>query len=119
MVLNQHAYIPEPKYFDRGLPGRLHFNENLIEVRSLQEQSLLSLLKSAEVRHFPEDDSSNKPIEPSPNRLVLGDDLKEIFNQTPEENLHSMLKKVIAFVESDEYVKFAEEVNQKLKEQQT
>jgi hypothetical protein len=119
VVLNQHAYIPEPEYFDRGLPGRLYFNEELIEVRSSQEQSLLSLLKSAEVRHFAEDDPSNKPIEPSPNRLVFGDDLNEIFNQTPEENLHSMLKKVIAFVESDEYVTFAEEVNQKLKEQET
>jgi hypothetical protein len=118
VVLNQHAYIPEPKYFDEGLPGRLYFNETLIEVRSREEHFLLTLLKTAEVRYLPEDDFQGENIELSPNRAIFGDDLKQIFNQTPEENLRLMLKNVIDFVESDEYVTFAEKVNRKSNGQQ-
>ena len=117
VILNQHAYIPEPKYFDTGVPGRLYFDDNLIEIRSPQEKNLLKLLKSAELRSAPKDDLSNEQIELSPNIHVFGDDIKRIFNQSPEENLHSMLNNVINFVESDEYVVFAEKVKEKLNEQ--
>lgn len=109
LVLRQHAYISDRKYLLESLPGRLYFNESLIEIRSPEEKTLLSLLKTSELRNL-----SNKRIELPSNVHVFGNDLKETFSQSPQENLRSMLRNVIAFVESDEYISFAEKVNDKI-----
>ena len=111
VLLRQHAFVSYRKSCPEDLPGRLYFNENLIEIRSPEEKSLLTLLKSADLQYKREVGSSSER-NPFPSN-VNSDDIKEILNQSPEENLRS-LRNVIEFVESDEYISFAEKVNDKI-----
>ena len=99
--LNQRAFDSYPD------PGRLYFNDQLIDIRSDDESTILELLKTASII------SKDRLSSPSENRiskkaLILGDDIKEVLENSPEDNLRKFRDNIITFVESDEYVHIAE-----------
>jgi hypothetical protein len=77
------------------------------------EAGVLSLLRSAEVRFDGRPPFDGETFHPSPNALILGDDIREVFTRGPEDNIRALTAKVVAFVESDEYLSFAERVERK------
>lgn len=95
------------KVFDSySHPGRLFFDKTLIEVRSNVEAVIIELLRSAAIQvSEPEPVASKNQI--SKNALILSDDIKEVIDNSPEENLRKFRDEIIAFVESDEYVALA------------
>jgi hypothetical protein len=111
VMLVQHSR-PEPSpYFD-ALPGRLYFDGQLVPMRSEWEAGILSLLRSAEVRYGRPLPQESNAIPLSPNALIIGDDIREVLTRGPEENIRALTARVIGFVESDEYLLFAERVGQ-------
>lgn len=114
IVLAQHAF-PQAGPCRDAIPGRLYFDGELISIRSELEAEVVRLLRTAEVRYIkaaePEPDQG-EPIQPSPNALILGDDIRQVLSRGPEENMHAFLASIVQFVESEEYLRFAECVEQ-------
>src|SRR5262249_11505831 len=48
----------------------------------------------------------------SPNALVIGDDIRAVLTRGPEENMRALTAQVIEFVESEQYLRFADRVEQ-------
>ena len=86
-------------------PGRLLFNGNLVDVRSDKESQILDLLKNATIEIAKSERQAENKI--SKNALILGDDIKKVLENTPEENLRQFRDEIIAYVESDQYVEIA------------
>lgn len=111
VALIQHAF-PEGSPSWDSIPGRLYFDDVLVPLRSEQEAAVLALLKSAEVRYAVRAPLPGESISLSPNALILGDDIREVLTRDPEDNIRALTAKVVAFVESDEYLLFADRVEQ-------
>lgn len=112
VVLVQHTH-PQPSDSLEGLPGRVYWNGELVPIRSRREAELLRLLRNAEVAYSPTpDEQSEDRIELSPNALILGNDIRQLLHGRPEENLKALLAQVVEFVESEQYVLFAQTVEQ-------
>ena len=90
-------------------PGRLVFNGELVEVRSDTELQIIQLLKAAEFDHAvrPGDREGQGTI--SENAFVLSDDIKQLRDSSPQQNLLRFRNEIVAFVESEEYVRIATE----------
>src|SRR5262245_12112126 len=111
VVMLVQSLFPNGRTF--GIPGRLYFDDEAVPVRSEVEAQLLALLRVAEVRYIPRPGAAGQRIEPSPNRLILGEDIKEVLAPCePEEHLQKPLARLIQSVESPKYVTFAAEVDQ-------
>ncbi len=110
ILLAQHAF-PQPSASGGAIPGRLYFDGVLVPLRLDMEASVLALLRAAEVRYSgpPE---QRECVDLSPFALILGEDIRQALTRHPEENLRALLAEVIRFVESEEYVRFAERVEQ-------
>ena len=89
------------------LPGRLYVDGELVEIRSEYESAVVELLKSASIvpKERPPAPPENRI---SKNALVLGADIQQVLDSTPEENLRRLRDEIVAFVTSDEYVHIAE-----------
>lgn len=111
VTLVQHSRPEASTSFD-AVPGRLYFDGQLVPIRSAMEAAVLSLLKAAEVRFEGRPPFGGETFQLSPNALILGDDIREVFTRGSEDNIRALTAKVIAFVESDEYLFFAERVEQ-------
>jgi hypothetical protein len=101
-------YIPQhviQENFSRNnIPGRLHVNNKPIEVRSDEENEIVRLLKEAKIKFT---SPSKKPDLESANRIIIGDDIKDYFSAVekgPDHALAFMVKEIIDFVSSEEYV---------------
>ena len=86
-------------------PGRLMFNGQLVDVRSDAESQILDLLKSATIEIVEHEATSENRICKNP--IILGDDIKQVMDNSPEENLRQFRDEITAYVESDEYVAIA------------
>lgn len=98
--LNQRVF---DSYAD---PGRLYFNEEPVEVRSDTETQIINLLRTASIAAIKRQ-AGPPENRISKNALILGDDIKEVMGNSPENNLRKFRDDIIAFVESDEYVQIA------------
>lgn len=103
--LNQRAFAPQFGF--NSNPGRLYFDDELVEVRSDHEAQIVQLLKDALVTFSPSErePSINPPM--SKNALILGDDIRQVLESSPLENLQRFRDEIVSFVESDEYVRIA------------
>jgi hypothetical protein len=114
IVLVQHAF-PQAGPSQDAIPGRLYFDGELISIRSELEAQVVRLLRTAEVRYIkaaePEPDQGER-IQLSPNALILGDDIRQVLSRGPEENMRAYLAAIVQFVESEEYLRFAERAEQ-------
>jgi hypothetical protein len=80
-------------------------------MRSADELAVLSLLKAAEVKYTSETRRKER-VELSPNALILSDEIRSVLTRGPEENIRLLVAQFVQFVESDEYFRFAERVDQ-------
>jgi hypothetical protein len=103
--LNQRIFAPQLGF--NANPGRLYFDDELVEVRSDIEAQIVQLLKDALVIIFPEECSSGNNPPMSKNALILGDDIRQVLESSPLENLQRFRNEIVEFVESDEYVRIA------------
>lgn len=109
VTLFQHAF-PRITTADEFRAGRLYFDGQLVELRSEIESHILDLLRRAE---FPavEHDSSGTQARPLPPKmLIIGDDIKQVMTRSRGDNLRALSAEVIQWVESDEYIAFAYQV---------
>lgn len=114
VVLVQHAF-PGASPSRDAIPGRLYFDGELVSIRSDLEMQVVRLLRTAAVRYMPAVDPESaygERIQLSPMTLVLGDDIRRALSRGPEENLRAHLATIVRFVESDEYLRFAERAEQ-------
>ena len=83
-------------------PGRLLFDNALIQVRSDLETRIIQLLTSAKV-----DAEDGPPPTQSKNRLILGDDIKNVMENSPAANIEKFRRAIIEYLQSDEYLEIA------------
>lgn len=112
IVLWQHMFteVSDP---DRK-PGRLYFDKILIPVREEMESQILSALREAKF------DASNLECEKAEERLdskpgvIVGDDIKEYMSkisESPKEALTHLVRQLIEYIESADYVEFSRVLN--------
>jgi hypothetical protein len=111
VVLVQHAF-PRASRSPDAIPGRLYFDGDLIPMRSAAEAEVLNLLRAADIRYQSALPESGERTQLSPNALILGDDIREVLTRGPEENIRALTARVIQFVESEQYLRFADRVEQ-------
>lgn len=89
-----------------GDPGRLYFNGELVEVRSDEEAAIVHLLRNATITS--KDDPPTSPENTiSKNSIILGDDIRKVIENSPDQNLLDFRDAIVSFVESEEYVQIA------------
>ena len=94
--LNQRM-LPGTKH-----PGRLLFDNTLVQVRSDVETRIIELLRSAKV-----DADDSPPAAQPKNRLILGDDIKNVLENSPAANIEEFRRSFIEYLQSDEYLEIA------------
>jgi hypothetical protein len=79
--------------------GRLYFDGGLVPMRSEREARILKLLSEAPVQapRLP-------PRGRASRRAIIGEDIKEFLEQTPEENCRAFIRKIIEAVQSESYL---------------
>ena len=107
-ILTQHAF-PETSSMN-NIPGRLYFDCQLVPIRSRLESELLELLRNADIQMAPvqEQEGSFR----SQGRTIIGEDIRHYMTRGPEDNIHWARTELIGFVASDQYEKFAWQVEQ-------
>ena len=82
--------------------GRLYFDGGLVPMRSEREAQILKLLSEATVQtpHLPASGRTSR-------RTILGKDIKEFLEQTPEENCIAFIRKIVEHVQAESYLRFA------------
>ena len=109
LTLWQHASV-SPVDDDQRTPGRLYFDEDIAPIRSAIESELLNLLKGADFDVAPA--ITPNRVEKGPRRFAVGSkDIEDFLSSSPEDNVRRLVANIIAFVESEEYVSFAEKVD--------
>ncbi len=83
-------------------PGRLLFDKTLIQVHSEAETRIIELLRSAKI----DADDGKPPAQPK-NRLILGDDIKNVLENSPAANIEKFRQEFIEYLQSDEYLEVA------------
>jgi|GEM_PF-1382022 len=111
VALIQHAF-PQPDPSLDEVPGRLYFDDELVPMRSELETQVLALLRKADVRFSDSHADEGESTRISPNALILGDEIRQVLSRGPEDNIRALSSAVVAFVESEEYLQFAERVEQ-------
>lgn len=97
------------RYFPSPGSGQLFLDDELVPMRSPQETELLGVLRTAEIRATP---SPIRGERLSENALILGDDIRAAMTRGPEENLRAFLAEVIAFVASEDYLRWSQREEQ-------
>lgn len=110
VLLVQHAF-PHRDSDPTVIPGRLYFNENIVDVRSTTEGQLMKLLQAAAVEVMTTPQAGGR-LRISPDALIVGNDIKKMIEGDPAENVRTMLKTVIDYVTSERYVTFAATVDE-------
>jgi hypothetical protein len=87
-----------------GIAGRLYFGPLLVPVRSELEDRVLLLLTEATVEA-----PSLPPPGSGRQMAIIGEDIKQFFARTPEENCRAFIREMVEFVQSEHYVALAAE----------
>ncbi|QDU55540.1 hypothetical protein [Aeoliella mucimassa] len=111
VLLTQHVFPSHDETRD-FIPGRLFFDGELVEMRSNEEYQLLHLLRTADFSPKTTEKVDGTPIERSSDAIVFGNDLKNIFERSPEDNLRAFADQIVGYVESDAYLQFSLRVAQ-------
>jgi hypothetical protein len=109
VLVVQHSFPEGSPSFD-AIPGRVYFDSELVPIRSDIEARVLDLLRNADVRIEPPPEIPGA-IRLSPNALILGDDIREAM-EGGSGGIRYLVDRAIRFVESDDYLRFPERVEQ-------
>lgn len=92
--------------------GRLYFDGDLVPMRSEREAGILKLLSEAKVE---------APRVPSSHResriAVIGNDIEEFLEQTPEQNCRAFIRRIVEAVQSESYPRLATDEERALAEE--
>ncbi len=92
--------------------GRLYFDGNLVPMRSEREAGILKLLSEAKV------EAPRLPPSRQTSRMaIFGNDIKEFFEQTPEENCKAFIRKIVESIRSESYLRLATDEERALAEE--
>ncbi len=109
VLLTQHL-LPVIESPGARRSGRLYFNGTIVEVRSEDELAIISSLKIAGIKApAPAGNPSNTFANSQPG-MTVGDDITDYFTKIaegPEAALLYLVREVIGYVESEEYVTYA------------
>lgn len=109
VLLSQHL-LPPGGFPGERLSGRLFFDGSLIEIRSVDELTIISALKKANIETptpVMNPLNANDTVQPG---MVVGDDIKDYYSKIaegPEAALRHLVCELIGYVESQEYVTYA------------
>ena len=106
LLLSQHS-IPPTGYPGEKKTGRLYFNNSLVPVRSAEEAAILSLLRNAAVKEKIRSESSSDTLISANPGMTIGGDIREYYariEEGPYAALQHLLKQVLDYVLSEEYV---------------
>jgi len=109
LLLTQHL-LPPDKSPGARRTGRLYFNGTIVEVRSEDELAIIGSLKGAEIKA---PDRENNPQNTSADEqpgMTVGDDIADYLTKIaegPEAALLHLVRELIRYVESEEYVRYA------------
>jgi hypothetical protein len=79
--------------------GRLYFDGDLVPMRSEREAAILKLLTMATVEA-----PQLPPRVENSLMVVMGQDIKDFFARSPEENCRAFIRKIIESVQSENYL---------------
>lgn len=93
--------------------GRLYYEGDLVPMRSEREGRIVKLLREAEA------EAPQAPTRQPSRMTVIGKDIEEFLEQTPEENCKEFIRLIVDSVEAEDYTRlatdderaFAEETN--------
>jgi hypothetical protein len=85
-----------------SVSGRLYFDGDLVPMRSEREARILKLLSEARVQapRLPPSGRNQRMV-------IIGEDIKEFFERSPEENCKAFIRKIVESVQSHSYLRFA------------
>ncbi len=109
VLLSQHL-LPPGGYPGERLSGRLFFDGSLVEIRSVDELTVISALKKANIETPTPKRNSFNPIDTAQPGMIVGDDIKNYYSKIaegPEAALRHLVFELISYVESQEYVTYA------------
>ena len=110
VTLMQHAFP------DGEDAGKLYADGQLVPIRSALETQVLAALAAAEIAPAPEEPRAEaQNVDLNRTTIIFGDDIRDFLTREPDENLRALRDQLIAFVQSDEYVSFAKQVEQALR----
>lgn len=110
ILLVQHAFRDAPS--GERLPGRLYFDGKLLPIRSQAEKTLIRALRAAEIGVGLEATTRSDGLARE-NALVLGEDVGAYLSAVsrgPIEATRHLIEDLASYVESEEYVKLAAEI---------
>jgi hypothetical protein len=82
--------------------GRLYFYGDLVPMRSEREARILALLSDATI------EVARLPANVLKSRIaIIGADIKEFLEQSPEENCRAFIRKIVESVQSESYLSLA------------
>ena len=105
VLLGQHRF-PDARTLVPA--GRLCFDGDLVPIRSEFESAVLDLLRDADIGHYTSPQAGSGKL--SPNAIILGDDIRQALESSPEENLRRYCESIVRFVESDDFLVFQQRV---------
>jgi hypothetical protein len=82
--------------------GRLYFDGGLVPMRSQREAGILKPLSEATV-----ETTSLPPSVETSRMVIIGNDIKQFLEQTPEENCIAFIRKIVEHVQAESYLRFA------------
>jgi hypothetical protein len=92
--------------------GRLYFDEDLVPMRSEREVGILKLLSEASV------EAPGLPPRVQKSQIVvIGQDIKDFLEQTPEENCRAVIRKIVESVQSESYLRLVTDEEKALAEE--
>jgi hypothetical protein len=92
--------------------GRLYFDGDLVPMRSEREAGILKLVSEAKV------EAPRLPPNRRTSRMaIIGNDIKEFFEQTPEENCKAFIRRIVESVQSENYLRLATDEERALAEE--
>lgn len=108
VLLSQHLLPPSGHAYERK-PGRLYFDGTIVDIRSEEESAIVSALRQAEFESSASTDKNRTKKDDQP-CMIVGDDIKAYYSKIeegPNAALQHLVSELIEYVESEDYVTYA------------
>ena len=112
IVLVQHLFLEAGPTSPDWIPGRLYFDGQLVPIRSVLESEVLALLRGAEVAWSQSLEPQGIAFQILSNYGLTSEDIRQSLTRDSTDNIGRLKTWLIKFVESAEYVRFPEQVEQ-------
>lgn len=101
VVLVQHVFHEETEGWQ---PGRLYFDDEIIEVRSKEEKHIIFLLEHSSIHY--QNPAIGEVTGALESRLVQASDFENMLDKKQNEYLADYRDSIVNYVRSEEYIEF-------------